>query len=90
MLRLLEQVENRFSNDYETTMLNGQRCFVAPNGTVFFFIVLEQLRSLLVEYADDIQGAKSGIFDDGDLMDVDQSFEELIAEIREELQREAA
>ena len=88
MLELLAQVEDRFSKKYEELKIHGQKCFVGNNGTVFYFVALEQLRCLLVEYADNIDAAKSGMFDDGDLVDVDQGFESIIAELQEEIQLE--
>lgn len=90
MLKLLEQVEARFSKEYETLQINGQKCFIGNNGTVFYFVALEQFRCLLVEYADNINAAKSGAFDDGDLVDADQGFESMIAELQEEMQLEVA
>ena len=90
MLKLLEQVEARFSKEYKSIKLNGQNCFVGENGTIFYFVALEQFRSLLVEYADNIDSAKSGLFDDGDLVDADQDFETMIRELQEEIRIEVA
>lgn len=90
ILQLLEKVESRFSKEYKTIRINGQRCFVSKGGTVFYFIVLTQFRSLIVEYANNIEEANSNMFEDGDQFEIDQGFETLIREIRDELTVEAA
>ena len=90
MLRLLEKVEDRFSSEYKTIEINGQRCFMSNNGTVFYFIILSELRSLIVEYANNIDEAKQDLFEDGDQFDIDQDLESLIDEIREEINVEIA
>lgn len=87
-MKLLEKVENKFSNDYETIYVNGQKCFRSLNGTVFYFIVLNAFKSLVIEYANNIQEAKNNIFEDGDQFDISQDFDALILDIRRELSAE--
>lgn len=90
ILQLLEAVEDRFSSEYKEVSINGQRCFISDNGTVFFFIVLNQLRGLVVEYANSFEEAQANMFEDGDLISIDQDYDKLISEIQEELIEEVA
>lgn len=90
MLQLLEKVEAKFSKEYKTIIINGQRCFVGDNGTISYFVVLEQFRCLLVEYADNMASASAGLFEDGDLIEIDQDFDALLAEAKAEIQLEVA
>lgn len=83
-------MERRFSKKYDAFKLNDQLCFMSPGGTVFHFVVLVPFHSLVVEYANSIEEARASLFEDGDQFDIDVDFEELIAEVNQELQSEVA
>ena len=74
-----------FTNEYPTITIGDNWYFISAEGIVFYFIVLRQLRSLIVEYADSISDAKNDFFEDGDQFNIDQDFESLVQEIKEEL-----
>lgn len=87
-ISLLKRIEAVFTEEYRTSFINDQLCFIDHSGTVFYFIILPQLNGLIVEYADDLDIASQDLYDDGDLIDIDQNFPNLIAEIKEELSHE--
>lgn len=87
---LLDQVEARFLNSYKAVDINGDRCLVGPNGTVFYFVALVDFGTIIVEYANNVSDAKKGLFEDGDQFDINQSFESLIADIEQEISTETA
>ena len=89
-LQLLEMVENKFSKEYKSLTIGGQRCFMSENGTVFYFVVLKPFRSMVVEYANNVEEAKAFLFEDGDQFDIDQSFEKLVNDIQMEILNEVA
>lgn len=82
---LLDKLEQTFSKLFNTVTIDKQTCFVGQSGAVFFFIILEQLHGLIVEYADSLEDAHAGRFDDGDLIDVDRGFDFIVGAIKEEL-----
>ena len=86
---LLDELWKLFSKEYESVTVHGEPWFISNTGTVFRFIVLVQLQSLIVEYADDVHAAERYMTDDGDQIDVDQNISEVISEIRAELKRES-
>lgn len=87
---LLDQVEARFLNNYKPIDVNGNRCLVGPNGTIFYFVALIDFNTIIVEYADDINNAENGLFEDGDQFNINQDFESLIAELEDEISIETA
>lgn len=87
---LLDRVEARFLNSYKAVDINGDRCLIGPNGNVFYFVALVDFGTIIVEYANNVDDAKKGLFEDGDQFDMNQSFENLIAELMEEVSIETA
>ena len=66
-------------------MIKDETCFISKQGVVFDFVILKELDSLIIEYADDIDAANKGIFYDGDQFDINQNFDSLVKEMKEEL-----
>ena len=90
ILKLLEEVERKFSSEYKMKTINGQNCFISESGTIFYFGVLKEFRTLIVLYAENMEEAQKNKFDEGDQFDIDQDLDMLIADIREELAIEIA
>ena len=87
---ILDQVEARFLNKYKSIDINGNRCLVGPNGTIFYFVALVDFNTIIVEYADSINNANNELFEDGDQFNINQDFESLIAELSDEISVETA
>lgn len=87
MLQLLKRLENRLSNEYEQTYINGQICFLLPSGRVAHLVAFAEWKAVLAEYADDVEKAAKNAFEDGDLwysdvMTEDEIFDSIMEEIK--------
>lgn len=86
--KMIEKMENRLSGMFEGVEINGKRCFLTAQGSVFHVCGLGgTYNSLVIEYADNLEDAKMNRMEDGDLFpmdeyDEDEMFQAMIKEIR--------
>ena len=81
-------IEKRFSERYETRLIENRQCFLRPDGVLFALDFLGAYGALVVEYAESVEEAKLNRFEDGDLfyleeMDEDTMFRAMIQEIEQ-------
>ena len=81
-------LEKRFSERYETHLIENRQCFLRPDGMLFALDYLGPYGALVIEYAESIEEAKLNRFEDGDLfyleeMDEDTMFRAMIQEIEQ-------
>lgn len=86
----LKTIFEYFANDknYKTTSIHGDTWFITDSGIVFTFVMIIELGSLIIEYADSIADAENGITDDGDQINIDLDVEQIINLAEVELRRE--
>ncbi len=88
MTDIRKQVEDYFTSKYPSLELDGRKCFILPNGVVARVdtITWDGEKNIVIEYADNMNLAKNGAFDDGDSYPPSayQSIDDLIAELERE------
>lgn len=84
----IEILNSRLAQRLENTVIDGCICFFTSNGAVCRLDSIgNEYNALVIEYADNLEMAKKGIFgEDGDLfymdeMSEDEMFEAMIGEI---------
>lgn len=84
----IEILNSRLAQRLESIVIDGSICFFASNGAVCRLDSIgNEYNALVIEYADNLEMAKKGIFgEDGDLfymdeMSEDEMFEAMIGEI---------
>ena len=89
MAIILQELDSVFSNEYKKIELfvSGEKrqCFIMKNGTVFEIIGILPFDCITISYANDITEAKLDFFEEGDQFNAWQDFDNLVKEIREEL-----
>ena len=81
--KLLEQW---FEKDFESIMINNERCFCKPSGEIFVISKIISFNALVIEYAENISAATNNDFEDGDLFYMDEydeksMYEKMLQEI---------
>lgn len=88
-LKRINDISERLKKKYKSVEINGTIVFLLEDGTVFRLDSIGKFNAIVIEYADDIESAKKGIFgEDGDLFYMDelneeQMFGKIIEEISE-------
>ena len=87
---LLDRLEDRFLLIYDKIIINDKMCFLLPSGSVVHLVCFPEdgWRCILAEFADSIEEAEKNLFEDGDLLFINDFTEEelyqsLLKEIEE-------
>ncbi|MDI9468671.1 MAG: hypothetical protein QM296_00510 [Bacillota bacterium] len=85
---LLDRLRNRIGARYKQVKVNGELCYLLPNGVVFTFSRPQGFNSIIVEYADNINEANGYNYEDGCQFPLDwgedKIFEAMVREIENE------
>lgn len=81
MLKLLEKLENKLSNTYETIDINSKVCFLKSDGTVVHLTGIPSFHSIVVEFADTLSDAEKNLFEDGDMVSTEGAEEIILDQI---------
>lgn len=88
-LKRIDDISERLKKKYKSIEINGTIAFLLEDGTVFRLDSIGKFNAIVIEYADNIESAKKGIFgEDGDLFYMDklnekQMFDAMMEEISE-------
>lgn len=90
--QMLNKITEDLKNDYQIIKLDydDDLYFVMPNGVVFEVIYLPPFDCFTISYADCIEKANNGLFEEGEQFDAKQDYAQLLGEIKDELAVEAA
>lgn len=80
MLKRLENLENKLKTRYKPVKVNGENCFLKKNGEVFHLFGMKNFNALGVEYAENMEEAKRNLYEDGDLLYINEMNEEEMLE----------
>lgn len=86
-LKRIDDINGMLEKKYKSIKINGTTAFLSEKGPVFRVDSIGDFNAIVVEYSDNIELAKKGIFgEDGDLfymdeMDEEQMFDAMIEEI---------
>lgn len=86
-LRRIDDINERLKKKYKHIEITGTLLFISETGIVFRIDSIGKFNAIVIEYADDIESAKKGIFgEDGELlnmddMNADEMYEAIIEEI---------
>lgn len=85
---LLENLGIRLSKKYKPMIINNRQCFVTPNGLVVEVVLLKPFQSIVVGYANDMEEAKKNLFEDGDMIDCNDTEDSIFMQICNEIDAE--
>lgn len=80
--------EKMLDQDFEQIEINGEKCFRMPSGGIFIITPLYSFDAIVIEYADDMFGAKNNAYEDGDLFGIEdyeetEMFQRMLQEINQ-------
>lgn len=79
-------LESRFEKKFEKSIINGQACFVRPDGSFFDLDYIVPFGALVIEFAENRHEVELNRLEDGDLyyledMDEETMFQSMLEEI---------
>lgn len=86
-LKRIDDINEKLKKKYKYIEITGTLLFVLETGIVFRIDSIGKFNAIVIEYADDIESAKKGIFgEDGELfymndMNEDEMYEAMVEEI---------
>ena len=86
-LKRIDDINERLKKKYKNIEINGTTTYLLEEGTVFRLDSIGEFNAIVIEYADDIESAKKGIFgEDGELfymndMNEEEMYEAIVEEI---------
>lgn len=86
-LKRIDNINKRMKKKYKNVEIDGKTVFFSEAGNIFRLDSIGAFNAIVIEYADDIESAKKGIFgEDGGLffmeeMDEKEMFEKMTEEI---------
>ena len=82
----LKSLNERLAERFDSKNVNGNSFFTLPDGQLFRLDGIPDFQAVVVEYASNMEDARSLRLEDGDLMNIEMSendmFESIISEIR--------
>ena len=88
MLMRLENLENRLKSRYKLIVINDENCFLTKNKEIIHLTGLEDFNAIVTEHAETIEEARKHMYDDGDLLYMDEMNEdEMYEAILNEIER---
>ena len=85
---LLENLGIRLSKKYKAVIINDRQCFITPGGLIVEVVLLKPYQSVVVGYANDMEDAKKNLFEDGDMVDCNDTEDSIFMQICNEIDAE--
>lgn len=87
--RVYTKLINRLDKIYQSRDINGKKCFLCSDGSLFSVDYINSFCAFVIEYADSTIDAELNRFEDGDLHFIDglneeMLFHSIIQEIKEQ------
>lgn len=67
--------EQLLNQNFEQIDVNNETCFKVPSGEIITVTPLYSAGAIVIEYAEDLSGAKMNAYEDGDLFYVNETAE---------------
>ena len=85
---LLENLGIRLSKKYKAVIINDRQCFITPGGLIVEVVLLNPYQSVVGGYANDMEDAKKNLFEDGDMVDCNDTEDSIFMQICNEIDAE--
>ena len=80
--RIKTSLENRLKEEMKNVEINGRICFATSSGGYIRLDTIgDEHNCIVIEYADDKRDANNNVFEDGDLLYINEMTEEEMLEI---------